>query len=287
MKHHFGDFLDRTGDYWTIIPNRERYAHSADDDIEDKASVVVLTVSKTDQRWKQVFECPNMEELTLHEISKEQLASLKGLTQIKRLRVTFLRTPEINFITNFPNVEELVLEYVSEFSDLSPLQKLTKLKSLHLENLRRVSDFNGLSEIHSLRYLDITGTLDWNQPIENFNFLESLTNLEVLSLGWVTNKSEFPVFLPIVKLKKLKKILIGRTTFKTKDCAFLEVAQPDVERHAWEPCWNYGERVEFLGKRAGWVQQSSPNAKGKCEEFIKAYEQMKTECQILIREMKF
>lgn len=28
MKHHFVDFLDRTGDYWTTIPNRERFSES-------------------------------------------------------------------------------------------------------------------------------------------------------------------------------------------------------------------------------------------------------------------
>lgn len=33
MKHHFGDFLDRTGDYWTTIPNRERFAFIADFEI--------------------------------------------------------------------------------------------------------------------------------------------------------------------------------------------------------------------------------------------------------------
>ena len=27
MRHHFGDLLDRDGGYWTIIPNRERYAY--------------------------------------------------------------------------------------------------------------------------------------------------------------------------------------------------------------------------------------------------------------------
>ena len=46
MKHHFGDFLDRAGDYWTIVPNRERYAYAADVDIDDKKAVKILTISK-------------------------------------------------------------------------------------------------------------------------------------------------------------------------------------------------------------------------------------------------
>ncbi len=39
MKHHFGDFLDRTDDYWTIVPNRERYAYSANEEIKNKNEV--------------------------------------------------------------------------------------------------------------------------------------------------------------------------------------------------------------------------------------------------------
>ena len=31
MKHHFADLLDRNGEYWTILPNADRYAYSIGD----------------------------------------------------------------------------------------------------------------------------------------------------------------------------------------------------------------------------------------------------------------
>lgn len=46
MKHHFGDLLDRTGDYWTIIPNAGRYSFSADKNIKEKSKVKILTISR-------------------------------------------------------------------------------------------------------------------------------------------------------------------------------------------------------------------------------------------------
>ena len=98
MKHHFGDFLDRTGDYWTIVPNRDRYAYSADVEINDKEAVRILTISKHHQNWEQVFNCPNLEELTLHDPSKEEVQALRELTQIKRLRVTFFVQPTLNLL---------------------------------------------------------------------------------------------------------------------------------------------------------------------------------------------
>jgi hypothetical protein len=284
MKHHFGDFLDRTGDYWTTIPNRERFAFIADFEISNKDEVKILTISKTQNKnhWEQIFTCPNLEELTLHDPSKEQVEAIRKLKNIKRLRVTFFRATDIEFIGDLKNLEEVILEYVSGFSDLTPLLKLTKLKSLHFENLRRVSNFDGLCGLDSLRYLHIDGTLDWNQPIENFDFLKGLPNLEVLSLGFIINKTEFPAFLPILHLKKLKKIKIGRATFRTNEYAFLQIALPNVEGCSWDLCWDYNNNYEFLGKRAGFVKKNNPTVTERCNEFIATFDEMKREAKTII-----
>ena len=283
MKHHFADLLDREGSYWSMVPNIERYAYSADQEILDKDAVRVITISKNDKCWKQIFDLKNLEELTLHEPSKEQVESIIKLPQLIRLRISHLRTPDINFISNLSSLEELVLEYVSGFSDLAPLRKLEKLKSLHFENLRKVSNFEGIMGIDSLKYLHIDGTLDWNQPIDDFKFLTGLPNLEVFSLGFVINKSEFPAFLPIIKLKNLKRIKIGRATFETKEYAFLETALLNVDGASWDLCWKYNDNFEFLGKKAGRVKCTNPKAKDRCEEFAQAYEQMKKESEAIIK----
>jgi hypothetical protein len=289
MKHHFIDLLDREDDYWTIIPNRERYAYAADRIIKDKKTVKIITISKHHENWQQVFDCPNLEELTLHDPGKEQVQAITKLTQLKRLRVTFFRAKDIEFIGNLINVEELILEYVSGFSDLSPLQKLKKIKSLHFENLRRVSNFDGLKGLKSLRYLHIDGTIDWKQPIENFSFLEGLPNLEVLAFGFVINKTPFPAFLPIIKLKKLKKIRIGMAAFNTKEYAFLEGALPNVKCCSfsdipWNPCYQlHDEYIEFIGKGAGNVKLKSSNSAERIEAFKSKYEGYKKEARKIIK----
>ena len=100
MKHHFGDFLDRTGDYWTTVPNRERFAFIADFEIANKEDVKILTISKhqKQEHWEQVFDCLNLEELTLHDPSKEQVQAIRKLTKLKRIRITFFRATDIEFI---------------------------------------------------------------------------------------------------------------------------------------------------------------------------------------------
>lgn len=286
MKHHFADLLDRSDDYWTIVPNMERYAYSATSEISDKSLVKILTISKTHEYWRQAFDCPNLEELTLNDPSQEQLAAMPHFRSIRRLRISFLCTPSIAFVAHCPQVEELVLEYVSGFSDLSPLRQMKRLKSLHLENLRRVSTFDGLQGLDSLRYLYVGGTLDWNQPIKDFTFLAGLPNLEVFLLGFIINKSPFPALLPILHLTKLKKIHFGRATFKTPEYAFAVAAIPHVEGCNWELCWKYSGNYDFLGKRAGFVKQNAPNTEKRCAEFVASFEQMKKEATVIVQQWK-
>ena len=291
LKHHFGDLLDRADDYWTIIPNKERFSFIADFKIANLDEVKILTINKNqkNEHWQQIFDCPNLEELTLHDPSKEQIQSIQKLVKIKRIRITFFRTNDIKFLADLINLEEVILEYVSGFSDLKPLQKLTKLKSLHLENLRRVTNFDGLKGIKNLRYLYIDGTLDWKQPIENFSFLEELPNLEIIAFGFIINKTEYPAFLPILKLKKLKKIRIGMATLDTKEYAFLQTALPDVmcgsfSDTTWTACYQINENyMEFIGKGAGNVKLNNPKAGEKIEAFKKQYEMDKKKAKEIIK----
>ncbi|ANF52626.1 hypothetical protein A0O34_19855 [Chryseobacterium glaciei] len=280
MRHHFADLLDREDEYWTIVPNNERNAYSIEKEIKDKGSVRILTISKNHENWRQIFDFPNLEELTLHDPSKEQVEAIKDLTLLKRLRLSFFRAKDIEFIENLKNLEEVVFEYVSGFSNLSPLQKLTKLRSVHFENLRRVSNFDGLKGIDSLKYLHIDGTLDWNQPIDNFSFLEGLPNLEVLSLGFVINKTEFPAFLPVLTLKKLKRLIMGMATFSAKEYAFLNKALPNVikgyteDDTSWSAYYqkNNNGDIYFLGKGSRTVKPNASNATEKKEAAVKQFE---------------
>lgn len=292
MKHHFADILDREDDYWTIVPNIERYSYSADELINDKEDAKVVTVNKDDSNWKQIFDFPNLEELTLHEPSKSQVESIKELKNLKRLRLSHFRAKDIDFLNELTNIEELVFEYVSGFSDLSPIRNLTRLKSLHLENLRRVSNFGGLSGLSSLRYLHLDGTLDWSQPIENFDFLKGLPNLEVFALGFVKVLKEYPAFLPILELKNLKRIKIGLGTLQTKEYAFIQVAKPNVQCGAlgkympWTPISDWGES-EFmpLGKGKRSFAKDHRDAKEKCIQLETDFENFKEEAKEIIKKV--
>lgn len=291
MKHHFGDFLDREGGYWTIVPNRERYAYRIGEVSAGSEDVRIMTIGAEDALWANVFTFDNLEELTLHSPSHEQLQAVSKISKLKRLRVTHARPKNIAFIRSMSSLEELVLEYVSGFSDLSPLRSLSRLKSLHIENLRRVSDFGGLSGISSLKYLHIDGTFDWKQPITDFEFLRGLPNLEVLSLFQVINKTPFPALLPALALKTLKRLRLTWNILAAEEYALLEVGLSGVEGADWGPFTRFeyaqGEEwFEFTGKNAGRAKCGHAHADQKCAEYAQKYKQMKAEARLVIARSK-
>jgi hypothetical protein len=234
MRHHFGDFLDRDG-YWTVIPNRERYAYRIGDVPAGSPEVTIVTIGKEDENWSRALTLPNLAELTLHAPTQEQLLAVRALRSLKRLRITHARPRTIDFISPMSELEELVLEYVSGFSDLAPVGSLKRLRALHIENLRRVSDFSGLSGATELKYLAIHGTTDWEQPIDNFEFLRGLRRLELFALWQVNCRAPYPAMLPALSLRNLKRLRLHGSYFATDEYALLEEVLKGVEGATWGP----------------------------------------------------
>lgn len=233
MKHHFADDLDRDHNYWTIVPNRERYAHRLGDVAEGCPDVTIVTLGKSDESWSKVRTLPNLEELTLHEPTQEQLLAAGSLSSVKRLRITHARPKNIDFIRAMGALEEVVLEYVSGFSDLAPLSTLPNLRALHIENLRRVSDFSGLAGAENLRLLSVNGTCDWEQPIDGFEFLHGLPRLEVLALWQAKCRAPYPALLPALHLRHLQELRIHGSYLPTEEYALLEEGLNGVKGADW------------------------------------------------------
>ncbi|WP_258218574.1 leucine-rich repeat domain-containing protein [Leptospira interrogans] len=282
MKHHFGDLLDRTYGHWTIVPNVERHQYHQDDWAQVQSSVSIATIYGNDLNWKKIGSLSKLEELTLHQPNKEQLDFISTLWRLKRLRITHARPKTIDFISRLQNVEELVLEYVSGFESVEPIGELKNLKALHIENVRKVTDFSGLGRTQELRYLSIYGTLDWAQPIESFDFLSELKKLEYFDLGFVRSLAKTPALEALARLKNLKKIFIPDNIFTLLDYALLEIGLPGTKGSVFPPFEKSkssldpnGEWFDLLGKKAGRIKNTSPKAKEKCEAHSKAYAEAK------------
>jgi hypothetical protein len=109
-----------------------------------------------------------------------------------------------------------------------------------LENLRRVKNFGGLSGLLNLKYLSIDGTLDWKQPIENFDFLNGLPKLEIFKVGQVITKAPYPELLPLCKLRNLKRIRLPLNMFSAEEYALVSTALQNIEGADFSPVNRFG-----------------------------------------------
>ncbi|MBO0755200.1 MAG: hypothetical protein J2P54_05035 [Bradyrhizobiaceae bacterium] len=230
MKHHFADLYERSFGYLTIASNSERWASHFPDLDEAPIETDRLTITRNDRNWQKAREFPKLVELTLHEPNQSQLAALADFRGLRALRITHARPKTLDMIAGLRNLRELVLEYVSAVSDLGPVGRLPSLTALHLENLRRVSNFSGLGASKSLRYVAISGTLDWDQPVESFDFLHDMENLEHLNLGVGVRVPKTPaVFRSLVGHKKMARLKIGMGTLPLDEFAWLEAKLPHID----------------------------------------------------------
>lgn len=231
------------------------------------------------KNWQIIFKLSNLEEIILHHPTKEQVEALVHLPKLKRLHINDVRLKDIEFLRVLSDLEELKMIYVSGFSSLSPIEDLVKLKSLYIQCLRRVSDFSHISSLKSLQYLSINGTVDWKQPIENFDFLSNLESLEYFSVWLINCRAKFPVFLSALKLKKLKTIMLSRNEFSLEDYVFWEKYFPNVKGTKVELIKKLdgSDNLYFLGKGDGYVNANSKSAKQKIDAYKKRYEEIDIE----------
>jgi len=221
--------LDRSGGHWSFLPNAQRYAFHMPEWTSGQKLVSIATISSEDKNWELISTFPNLEELTLHSPSHEQMAYVSNLWRLKRLRITHARPKSLAFISRLQNLEEIILEYVSGFDDISPLGQLSNLRALHIENVRRVSDFSGIKNAQNLRYLSIDGTFDWAQPVESFDFLGDLAQLEFLRLMQIRAPKVPNPLGSLLRLKNLSKLKISMSAFPIEVFAWIQARLPQVE----------------------------------------------------------
>lgn len=249
MKHHFGDMLDRSGGHWTIVPNVERYAYQMPEWTSGQKLISIATISNGDANWELIGTFPNLEELTLHSPNEEQLSFVSKLWRLKRLRITHARPKDIGFLSRLQNLEEVILEYVSGFCDLSPIGELKRLRALHVENLRRVSDFSGIRGATNLKYLSLYGTVDWSQPIDNFDFLSSLSDLEYLGLHFLKAPKINQPLVSLRNLENLRRLDISMSAFPLEVFAWIEANLSHIDGAVRPAFVKFGGKDEEINQR--------------------------------------
>ena len=155
--------------------------------------------------------------------------TLQKFTELRYLDLSGSYLENLKFIEPMTKLEYLDLSNIHTcMNSFSPLRHLTELKYLDLSSIRKDSHIpiqtTDLIYLTKLEYLNISDYIYGNSefPVEDFTFIENLTNLRNLTLHMSTighktedGKSQFFIFKNLAKLEYLDlSNIIGDTEGK-------------------------------------------------------------------------
>lgn len=155
---------------------------------------------------------------------------LKGLKNIKKLHINYSTLQDLDFLSYFPDLEELEIDEIRGSFDISPISRLSSLKVLNLDlrNTKKTADLTYINGLANLEQLYLTGKfkkkslqLNFDKlkvfcPYSGFEDLASLAvleNLEFLKLY----DHKISSLQGIETITSLKKILINNIKIENQD----------------------------------------------------------------------
>lgn len=152
-------------------------------------------------------------------LSSQMADVLKNCTELEYLDLGHNDFSDVSFIANMPKLRVLILAISHHITDITPLANCKQLEYLELFT-NRVSDITPLAGLTELRHLNLC-----NNPISDATPLYGLKNLERL---WIAGTQLSQTQLEELQ-KQLPNCVINATTLN-----------PTAER------WRKGERYELL-----------------------------------------
>ena len=197
-----------------------------------------LTHIKEEEVQDLVNLCPDLEELELDYCYMDDYTPLGKLTKLKNLHLAYCGSgdpgnsiKDISWLKDLTNLTKLNLKYNKidntealagltnltylnlgsnplEDEDLEPLENLTKLTTLYLYDLNKITDVSPLASLTKLTFLH----LGHNSKLKSIKPLTTLKKLQQLRL----NHTKFSDLSYIGKFSALRKIDLSKCPINTK-----------------------------------------------------------------------
>ncbi len=153
-------------------------------------------------RIDSLAKLPNLRELKLYGCSAvKKIDGLRSLTNLKKLELIACNSIiSIEPIGNLTDLEVLRLSFSEAITDISPVRHLSKLAELDIGSCENISGIDSISAVPSLRKIDFS-----NINLENLKFIESLENLEELTI-YNTCPADLA---PLKNLSKLESVSLS------------------------------------------------------------------------------
>jgi len=146
--------------------------------------------------------------------NQETFNSICQLDKLESLYIQSNGIKDLTQISNLKNLKHLGLLSLTKVENIKPISDLQQLQTLKLEHFKKVTDFSPISELTKLQGLQINGDMYTAQIIENFDFLNSLSELKYLT--FIKSRAKNKNFDSISKLSNLEMIQSSANYPKTE-----------------------------------------------------------------------
>lgn len=227
-----GERGGRVRGHWSFLQEARYF----DDFATAAPDSTVVSLRRTDANWQRIAELPLLEEITVISPSKPQLDLIGRLGGLKRLRLGQVRQADVTSLADLAGLEELALISVSGPTSLAPLGRLPRLRALYVESMRSLSDWSGLTSAPGLTCLEIFGSPDKRQRIDDLAFLDGLPQLDYLQLALCQLGQGADWLAPLARHHTLGRLQLSSFALTMADWAYLQRHLGHVE---WpqEPWW--------------------------------------------------
>lgn len=221
----------RVGGHWSFLQEARHF----DDFASVPADTTVVSLRRDDANWQRIAELPLLEEITAISPSKPQLALIGELTRLKRLRLGQMRQADLAPLAGLVALEELALISVSGPTSLAVLAELPHLRALYVESMRSLTDWSSLTACPGLTCLEIFGSADKRQQVDDLAFLDGLPLLDDLELALCRLGQGADWFAPLARHPALTRLALPSFDLGMADWAYLQRHLGHVEwpQEAW------------------------------------------------------
>jgi hypothetical protein len=150
------------------------------------------------------------------------------------LEVRSSRIKRLEAIREARTLRHVRLGMSPQVESIEPLGGLIHLKSLGLENLKRITDLRPLAGLSELEGFSFTGGLWATQKVESLSPLSAMRSLRYLILIQLHCVDES--LRPLEPLRSLTKLQLSVDKWPVEELAWI-YARFASEVHGFEPCW--------------------------------------------------
>ena len=220
---------------------------------------------------------PNLTHLELLNGKEAELkAFIASSVKVKILRLYNFQLADLEVLSEFEHLEYLILEWNSKATRLWNMQKMKQLKGLAILDLKRLENLNELETCPQLIELELSGGMNQKMNLESLEPIQSLANLEYLSLFNIWFKKYG--LLPLNSVTSLKKLDVSNQ-FPTAEYAELSVALPNTACDRFSaysqlktPLADYDVMVTGKGKPF----LNSARDRKKIEKYVRDFEKLRS-----------